>query len=236
MLDGGLQTLRSSAGCVADGDCKRPWSRISTWTGLCPPLAYLVLLSTMAQPTFRCQAGRGSGAGMEGMSRLPGVRGAPDRSQRPRFLQRPPVGDPQGNVDPRPRHLVGQAAARPRVGEGGSQVQLRIEGRQTSYGVVGVCPLHLVFQGQVRRTGGPRRQPAGLAQPRLVGHGRQKRPGQRPARQTAGRIEEPPETLGEGGPVGRGTLPHDCDGIMGVDIRKAIGEKQKKPHKRENGK
>ena len=75
--------------------------------------------------------------------------------------------------------------------------------------------------------------------PRLVGHERQerqKRPGQQPARQTAGRIEEPPETLGEGGPVGRGTLPHDCDGIMGVDIRKAIGEKQKKPHKRENGK
>ena len=115
------------------------------------------------------------------------------------------VVDVRGHGDPHQGPLGGQRAPAVDPVYGVPQADGGVVGGQPPHRVVGGRRRSLPFQGEDCRRGPSAQDPAGVAQPHLVGDDEQDASGPRP-------VLETPEALREAGPVGGGALPDDGHG------------------------
>ena len=117
----------------------------------------------------------------------------------------PAVVDVFGQGRPHQGRLGGERTAGAHPVQGGAQVDGGVDRGQPPHRVVGCCGGGLAFQCEERRRGRAGQQPAGVAQPHLVGEEQLDAAAGRP-------LPEPPESLGEARPIGGAPLADDGKG------------------------
>ena len=118
--------------------------------------------------------------------------------------RRPFVGDVVGGRDALRLVLYGKLSAGVGTVEDVAQVDGSADPGRAPYPVARFGQDRLALQGEQGRDLGGREQPAGVPEPHLVGHEDEHRSGH-------GLVAQPPEPLGEAGPVGGASLPDDAD-------------------------
>ena len=118
--------------------------------------------------------------------------------------RRPFVGDVVGDRDALRLVLDGKLSAGVGPVEDVAQVDGSADRGRAPYPVARFGQDRLALQGEQGRDLGGREQPAGVPEPHVVGHEDEHRSGHR-------LVAQPPEPLGEAGPVGGASLPDDAD-------------------------